>query len=308
MKLSLVHWLIAAALVGNAAVYFLSAVEEPAVEPEPLADLRSLKLLSELEQAPAKRVPAEVQPAPAEPPAPVEAIEPEVIEASEEPDLELAGQDSASSPELPEPELVAAVPAEAPVSDAASAPEAQADLEPEPEPEPEPDPDPEPLPAPQPPRCWLAGPVESDALSEQLAARFAGVGVGLDLVLRTVEVSPDHWVYLPTSGTQSDVRRLSRELRQSGYDNFQITDGPLAGSLSLGLFRSEERAEALRDQLRARGHQVEIYLRSAYREQPWAAIDDSARTRLDWPDAEGEIPGYDALELVSRECPDASDD
>ena len=154
------------------------------------------------------------------------------------------------------------------------------------------------------PRCWLAGPVDNDALSEQLTVAFATAGVSMDLVLQTTEVSPDNWVHLPTSGEQADVRRLSRELRQGGIDNFPINDGPLAGSLSLGLFRSEQRAIAVRDTLRSRGYErVDIYKRPAFADQPWITLDDAGRAALDWPAEEGELPGYEDLRLLAVDCP-----
>ena len=268
MRLSLVYWLIAAALVGNAAVYVWSPAREPGPEPAPTNDLRSLKLLSELDEMPVQKA-QPVEPVPAAPPPATPAEGPELAGSETEQELSRLVSVPESGGEVPSP-----VPPDERVA-VQSAGEPSPEMEPLPEAEPEPEPQPEP--EPEPPRCWLAGPVENEALSEQLAARFAAAGTGMDLVLRTVEVSPDNWVYLPTSGSQADVRRLSRELRQSGFDNFPITDGPLAGSLSLGLFRSEERAIALRNQLQSRGYVVEIFPRPAFREQPWAAIDDQAR-------------------------------
>ncbi len=153
-----------------------------------------------------------------------------------------------------------------------------------------------------PDRCWLVGPVQEGEASEPLLAAFAGAGVSLDLVLRTVEISPDHWVYMPTRGSQADIRRLSRQLRQSGIDNFPITDGPLVGSLSLGLFRSEERANSYRDAIVERGYAVEIYQRPAFAEQPWAAIDDAGRRALGWPEQAGQLPDFETLLLAEREC------
>ena len=294
MKLSLVHWLIAAALLANAVVFLWPG------EPEPAADLtggslRELRLLKELDESPPVR-----QPAPAPASRPVSAPEPSAAVAPDG-DSDVVAAVEPVMPAAPETELVepeeasetrveaepggraSAGPGEPP--DAASAQAAPAGASSEPS------------------RCWIAGPVDSDSVSESLAAGFAAAGIGLDLVLQTVEVSPDNWVYLPTTGSQAEVRRLSRELREAGFDNFPITDGPLAGSLSLGLFRSEERAQALRDRLRGQGHQAGIYPRPAFREQPWAAISDRAREALGWPAEAGPLPGFDAVELRERDCP-----
>ncbi len=272
MRLSLVHWLIAAAVLANAAVYYLQhSQDEPAV-PLEAGGLSQLKLLSELDEGP----PPELR---QQPEAVSQVAEPEVTSAV----AELVPVDGvATAVDEQQQPAVAVAAVETASADAANIPA------------------PEPVPAA--PRCWLAGPVDSDALSERLTVAFAAAGVSMDLVLQTTEVSPDNWVYLPTSGEQADIRRLSRELRQGGMDNFQITDGPLAGSLSMGLFRSEQRAIAVRDKLRSRGYAADIYKRPAFAEQPWISLDDTGRVALDWPGVEGELAGYDALRLIAVDC------
>jgi hypothetical protein len=151
-------------------------------------------------------------------------------------------------------------------------------------------------------RCWLAGPVADDRTSEALSARFASASTSMDLILRTVEADPDYWVYLPTDGSQAEVRRLSSELREDGMDNFPITNGPLAGSLSLGLFRAGERARALREDLRNRGYDADIYQRPRYRDEAWIALDDEAREALGWPATAGAVPGFDRVMLEEQSC------
>lgn len=151
--------------------------------------------------------------------------------------------------------------------------------------------------------CWLAGPVEDERLSTRLAAELAAVGVSMDLVLQTTEVAPTHWVYIRTSGSQADVRRLSRVLRDAGWENFPITDGPLLGNLSVGLFRDEKRAVSVRDRLLAAGYAADIYRRTAFREQPWLVLHSVGREALGWPAREGPVPGYSGLRLVEGGCP-----
>ena len=156
--------------------------------------------------------------------------------------------------------------------------------------------------APEPPRCWWVGPVSNDQLSEELSARFAEASISMDLVLRTVEADPDHWVFLATSGSQADVRDLSRHLRDVGYDNFPITTGPLAGSLSLGLFRSGEGARELRGELQAAGYAAEIYQRPRYRDEAWVELDDAGRQAMGWPADTGPVEGFEGLLLEEGSC------
>ncbi len=274
MRLSLVHWLIAAAVLANAAVYYQHHGREEQPVTLEGSGLRQLSLLSELDENAASETLSQ-----AEAEAPVARAERIVADA----EGETAPVDGATT-----------------VFDAQQGPAVAAIESPEPEAVDAPPPEPAAILAA--PRCWLAGPVDSDTLSEQLTVAFAAAGVSMDLVLQTTEVSPDNWVYLPTSGEQADIRRLSRELRQGGLDNFQITDGPLAGSLSMGLFRSEQRAIAARDRLRSRGYEADIYKRPAFAEQPWITLDDADRVALDWPAVEGGLAGYEDLRLLRVQC------
>lgn len=302
MKLSMVHWLIAAALLANGAVfYWQQSRPKPIERVASGSGLRELKLLSEVEAEESstrqRTAPAEARPQPFASRSAAQVLEPSNIDQPE------AGIENAGNPtvEASAAEAVGEVPAMAAAGSAASgdppsgAPVAldsasdarePGDFPPEPQ-----------------PRCWLVGPVDNDALSEQLTVAFAAAGVSMDLVLQTTEVSPDNWVHLPTSGEQADVRRMSRELRQAGFDNFPINNGPLAGSLSMGLFRSEQRAIAMRDTLRGMGYEADIYERQAFAEQPWITLDEGERVALDWPAVEGELPGYEDLRLLAVECP-----
>lgn len=287
-----IHWCIAAVVVANVVVYYQGLQPEARLPDNGPEGLRDLMLLSELKKPLALRTvqrpwateeynvaaPSSAEAAPqasAEPP-----DTGEVASLYSDTTADRGSGDSTTTEPLP--------PFESEAADQATSTAVVAEV----------------ATTVQPPRrCWLAGPVTDGSVSEELAAEFAAAGVSLDLVLQTVAAPPDYWVYLPTSGEQADVRRLSRELRQEGVDNFPITDGRLAGGLSVGLFRSEQGAGTLRDQLRARGYQAEIYARDRYRDEAWVALDDAARELLRWPDEAGEIKGQAAsLQLVERDC------
>ena len=157
------------------------------------------------------------------------------------------------------------------------------------------------------PRCWLAGPVESTALTESLNAEFQSRGLALNLVLRRVATQPDHWVYLKVDSGLEERRRLSTQLRKRGIDHFPITDGELSGNLSLGLFRSADGAEILAARVREAGYPVEIFLRPRYREEAWIALADDARTALGWSEEPGLLLQHPEMRIEEQECsaPDA---
>ncbi|MEP5766722.1 MAG: SPOR domain-containing protein [Halieaceae bacterium] len=273
MRVSLLSWCILAALIANVVVYLWPPEKRQASVSEPPPGIRSLVLLEEMEPS----VAAETRLIP-------ETVAVETEQAIANTLAETAADSAANNATDNAAESTPANPA-APDGDELQEIRITAQR----------------LSLPQ--RCWLAGPVEDNELSERLNADFAAAAISMDLILQTVAAPPDHWVYLPAPAEQTEVRRLARELREAGIDNFPITDGALAGSLSLGLFRSEERAVAVREKVRGQGYPAEIYRRPRSREEAWIALDDAGREALEWPDTAGLLAGYEGLQLRQRDCP-----
>jgi hypothetical protein len=274
MNKRLVRWLILCLLVANGLLFFWP---ENAVIPPPGENprVKRLVLLEEVEQEPIARAPSRANevatPAPAEPAIDEPAEQVFAAETDERLQIEFVE----SSQEVP-----------------AESEEQVAAVEPEPEPEPEPVPE----------RCWLAGPVESTALTESLTGEFAAVREPLNLVLRRVATEPDHWVYLKVDGGLEERRRLSLELRERGIDHFPITDGELSGNLSLGLFRSPDGAQILAARVREEGYPVETFLRPRYREEAWVALGEAARIGLGWSDEPGLLLQHPEMRIEEQDC------
>lgn len=152
--------------------------------------------------------------------------------------------------------------------------------------------------------CWLAGPLDQTAVRETLTGALDTVGIQLNLVLQRVAATPDYWVHLPFDGDSQQRRRLGAELRQQGIDNFPITEGQLSGDLSLGLFRSEERARTVRSRVREQGYAAEIYERPRSREEAWAALQQVELAALGWAEEAGPLAAYPSVRLIQRDCPD----
>ena len=77
----------------------------------------------------------------------------------------------------------------------------------------------------------------------------------------------------------------------------------MTGNLSLGLFRSQERARTVAKNVRGQGYPVEIYLRTRSREEAWIALEDADLAALDWVAAPGNLRDYPQLRLQERDCP-----
>lgn len=102
----------------------------------------------------------------------------------------------------------------------------------------------------------------------QLLQRLLALDVRAAVVEDEVVGSSDYWLVMPViGGTPGALARLS-SLQERGVDSFVITEGPLAGSISLGVFSREDYAAARQAQLQSDGYDVRIEqvekLRSQY--------------------------------------------
>jgi len=150
--------------------------------------------------------------------------------------------------------------------------------------------------------CWYVGPVDQAEVQALLVAALQAQDLTMNLELRSMEADPDYWVHL-AAGVLSP-RELGRELRGKGVDNFPIPEGQLMGNLSLGLFRSQTRAQAVREKVRDMGYPAEIFERPRSREEAWAALNSREIVQLGWSLESGPIPLHPALQLQPRACPE----
>lgn len=84
---------------------------------------------------------------------------------------------------------------------------------------------------------------------------LAGLGLPAGRVERTVVDSGGYWVYMPPQKTKADVDRKVGELKEFGVTEFFVVQeaGQWRNAISLGIFRTEEAAQAFLSRLKERG-------------------------------------------------------
>lgn len=110
-------------------------------------------------------------------------------------------------------------------------------------------------PAPPPPAaCVEWGPFGGPDVARADAA-LAALALPADAVLRQVSDVDGYWVHMAPMKTKAEVDRKLGELKALGVtDTFVVQDpGPWRNAVSLGLFKSEEAANAELERLRQRG-------------------------------------------------------
>ncbi len=210
--------------------------------------------------APAAAAPAGVPAEPSTAPAPVEAATQAEVAPTPQPEPEPTAQ----AAELP--------------SERETTPAAEAEAEPPPATQPAPA---EPIAARPAGICVAWAGLASDE-ADALDARL--VAAGAKGVRSRVEVPSSWWVRVPPQSSKEQAERRVQELRQLGVtDTYIVQDaGPSQFAVSLGLFKTENRARLMLSQLSAKGVRnagVEARTTSTYRIQ--ATLDDAARSEIE---------------------------
>ncbi len=113
--------------------------------------------------------------------------------------------------------------------------------------------------------CYQLGPIEALSQAQRLAEGVGDWVERSEILDRRRELAPDYWVYIKTNGKSKTVKALQEKLRSNGLESFRIRQGELAGHVSLGLYRSQESAQALYDALVAQGYPADIFEKKRYK-------------------------------------------
>jgi hypothetical protein len=102
--------------------------------------------------------------------------------------------------------------------------------------------------------CLEWGPFGTGELKAAMSA-LVGLQSGLSVSQREVQTVVGYWVYIPPLETRSEVDRKIAELRKLGVEEYYAVEsqGAMRNAISLGIFKTEEAANAYLERLRERG-------------------------------------------------------
>jgi len=139
--------------------------------------------------------------------------------------------------------------------------------------------------------CYEAGPFANNNVYQIWETRLNGFIKGID---RDEPVITDYLVYYPASETLDESKANVQMLKDKGVnDLYMINRGDEQGQISLGVYKKEERALILKNDLFAKGIKVEIKARYKSNVQKFAFI-------------KGESNVIEALELLKKTYPKVS--
>ncbi len=129
--------------------------------------------------------------------------------------------------------------------------------------------------------CVNLGSFPSRDKAEQLRQRLLALSIQSEVISRPVADTLDYWLIFPVQGGETEAISRLKLLQAQGIDSFLITQGPLAGNISLGVFSREDYALARQAQLQAQGYSVEVEMLDKMASEYLVQVDAEARRLVD---------------------------
>ncbi len=151
-------------------------------------------------------------------------------------------------------------------------------------------------------QCWQIGPIKDIFTKNQVQNRLQSHAI--DIEFKQVERSEglDYWVYLGPFLSQKAALRELRHLQFNKIDSFWISKGELRNAVSLGIFKSQQRAIALQQRYIAKGYDVQIKAIAQTVREYWAILkaDDGLEERQGFKAFEKDFSSLETTKLLCK--------
>ncbi|MCZ6831205.1 MAG: hypothetical protein O7F73_16770 [Gammaproteobacteria bacterium] len=151
-------------------------------------------------------------------------------------------------------------------------------------------------------QCWELGPIDK-GLQIDLAELFERFGMPMRSFQRDEVDATDYRVYLAVNELEQRAD-YQRQLDEAGVESYVIGGGELEGDISLGLFTSRERAEAVAKPLQERKLPVVIHTRQRRQDQTWLRINSGEVEALGWSADLANLTLWPRPAILSVNCDD----
>ncbi|MES9847289.1 MAG: hypothetical protein ABW145_02770 [Candidatus Thiodiazotropha sp.] len=154
------------------------------------------------------------------------------------------------------------------------------------------------------PVCRTIGYLESRSDAEIVSVSLRVLGLKPELQSETSNEQAGVWVLIPPQATRREAIEISNRLERDGVsDLWRFTSGELVHAISLGLFRSEERAEARKNEIIDLGY--EAIIKPRYRQKTKYGLyfqegTPTSDNKKGWKDLFAKFPDLEAKETACR--------
>ncbi len=123
-------------------------------------------------------------------------------------------------------------------------------------------------------RCQTIGPLKDAPQADQIMAAISGQATRIDLREEWLPAIDGYQILSPPQASFADSQALTEKMTAAGFNDFYISkSGPLAGRVSLGVYRDQQRAEDTRAKLAALGFATELLPRSTPQSRFWLQVE-----------------------------------
>lgn len=129
--------------------------------------------------------------------------------------------------------------------------------------------------------CVTLGRFATAGEAQQLRQRLLVLDIAAEVRPREVVMGTDYWLVMPVVGGERHAVLQLSALQEQGVDSFLITQGEMAGQLSLGVFQRQDHAELRREQLQAQGHDAQVHALSRKERQYVVEVGGASRRLVD---------------------------
>lgn len=121
--------------------------------------------------------------------------------------------------------------------------------------------------------CVEVGPFSDQKLLNEWRRQLSAVNAQLRIQARPGQVVGDYLVYQPAAETPEQADADLKMLKSQGFaDVWKMTKGEGKDGMALGVFKKEEKAVAMKEQLRAKGIDAEVMPRYRKQEQQYVLV------------------------------------
>ena len=107
-------------------------------------------------------------------------------------------------------------------------------------------------------RCLRVGPIAEGGLADTLRGSLAARGIGVVLTSEEGQIWVGHWVQLESVASRQEADAVAARLAAGGLPDAYVLQNSPPFSVSLGVFRDRERADAVVAQARKLGFRPQV--------------------------------------------------
>lgn len=151
-------------------------------------------------------------------------------------------------------------------------------------------------------RCLIIGPAANASQTSQLSQRLVALGIISDVIEVDTPGETEYWVVTPPFPSDQAALKKLQEVQGRNITAQVIFKGPLANTISFGLYNREQEAEKQAAKIRQLGYRNEVRSLSTVRKDPWMFLSERQAPKLSEEIWQGIHQDFPRLKKQEHRC------